>query len=29
MYMFHAHQSRIAELGWMSLFDVQAKPVAV
>ena len=23
-YMFHAHQSEFAELGWMSLFDVRA-----
>jgi FtsP/CotA-like multicopper oxidase with cupredoxin domain len=23
MYMFHAHQSEFAELGWMSLFDVR------
>ena len=23
LYMFHAHQSEFAELGWMSLFDVQ------
>ncbi len=23
LYMFHAHQTRLAELGWMSLFDVQ------
>ena len=23
MYMFHAHQSEFAELGWMSMFDVQ------
>lgn len=24
LYMFHAHQTRFAELGWMSLFDVRA-----
>ncbi len=24
LYMFHAHQSEFAELGWMSLFDVRA-----
>lgn len=24
LYMFHAHQSEFAELGWMSFFDVQA-----
>jgi FtsP/CotA-like multicopper oxidase with cupredoxin domain len=23
LYMFHAHQSEFAELGWMSMFDVQ------
>ncbi len=23
LYMFHAHQSEFAELGWMSFFDVQ------
>ena len=22
LYMFHAHQSEFAELGWMSLFEV-------
>ena len=22
LYMFHAHQSEFAELGWMGLFDV-------
>jgi hypothetical protein len=22
MYMFHAHQSEFAELGWMGMFDV-------
>ena len=28
-FMFHAHQSEFAELGWMGLFDVQdGKPVA-
>ncbi len=26
LYMFHAHQSEFAELGWMSLFDVQDQP---
>jgi FtsP/CotA-like multicopper oxidase with cupredoxin domain len=24
LYMFHAHQTKLAELGWMSLFDVRA-----
>nr|MBA3526896.1 multicopper oxidase domain-containing protein [Sphingomonas sp.] len=24
LYMFHAHQSEFAELGWMSLFEVRA-----
>jgi len=24
LYMFHAHQSEFAELGWMSFFEVQA-----
>lgn len=24
-YMFHAHQSEFAELGWMGFFDVQAR----
>jgi FtsP/CotA-like multicopper oxidase with cupredoxin domain len=28
LYMFHAHQTRFAELGWMSLFDVRAKTMA-
>jgi len=28
MYMFHAHQSEFAELGWMSLFDVRAGATA-
>ena len=27
-FMFHAHQSEFAELGWMGLFDVQERPVA-
>jgi FtsP/CotA-like multicopper oxidase with cupredoxin domain len=22
LYMFHAHQSEFAELGWMGMFDV-------
>ncbi len=26
-FMFHAHQSEFAELGWMGLFDVQDKPL--
>jgi FtsP/CotA-like multicopper oxidase with cupredoxin domain len=25
MYMFHAHQSEFAELGWMAFFDVVAE----
>jgi len=25
-FMFHAHQSEFAELGWMGMFDVQARP---
>ncbi len=25
-FMFHAHQSEFAELGWMGMFDVQEKP---
>ncbi len=28
-YMFHAHQSEFAELGWMSFFDVTDKEVSV
>lgn len=28
LYMCHAHQTRLAELGWMSLFEVRAKPMA-
>ena len=28
LYMFHAHQSEFAELGWMGLFDVRARAVA-
>jgi FtsP/CotA-like multicopper oxidase with cupredoxin domain len=27
-FMFHAHQSEFAELGWMGLFDVQNGPLA-
>lgn len=27
-FMFHAHQSEFAELGWMGVFDVQARPNA-
>jgi hypothetical protein len=23
LYMFHAHQSEFAELGWMGMFDVR------
>jgi FtsP/CotA-like multicopper oxidase with cupredoxin domain len=25
-FMFHAHQSEFAELGWMGIFDVQGAP---
>ena len=28
LYMFHAHQSEFAELGWMGFFDVVDEPVA-
>ena len=28
LYMFHAHQSEFAELGWMGLFDVRERTVA-
>ena len=28
LYMFHAHQSEFAELGWMGLFDVRAGALA-
>jgi FtsP/CotA-like multicopper oxidase with cupredoxin domain len=28
LYMFHAHQSEFAELGWMGLFDVRAGAIA-
>ena len=27
-YMFHAHQSEFAELGWMGLFEVEERQVA-
>jgi FtsP/CotA-like multicopper oxidase with cupredoxin domain len=27
-FMFHAHQSEFAELGWMGVFDVMAPTVA-
>ncbi len=26
LYMFHAHQSELAELGWMAMFDVREMP---
>jgi FtsP/CotA-like multicopper oxidase with cupredoxin domain len=26
MFMFHAHQSEFAELGWMGFFDVKEEP---
>ena len=29
LYMFHAHQTEFAELGWMSFFDVQDREVSV
>ena len=28
LFMFHAHQSEFAELGWMGLFDVRGGPLA-
>jgi FtsP/CotA-like multicopper oxidase with cupredoxin domain len=28
LFMFHAHQSEFAELGWMGLFEVRERTVA-